>query len=156
MHQIKLYLPAEKGPDTRPFLIAEQGVCDLKAARAIDSSPTYLSDNFCHRPEIKAVVQAVSRRGSSTFVLAGAHRVKTLRFGRWLLFVGGVRAELLEALKFFYDVPFVTAGHDGWNSPTGWNNGTFSMKPMKFEMKTIVGKEDKFIEKVTLNASTSC
>ena len=57
--------------------------------------------------------------------------------------IGGVEANAFEE-RFF--------------SSTGrvWNNGTFSMKPMKFEMKTIVGKEDKFIEKVTLNASTSC
>ena len=29
-----------------------------------------------------------------------------------------------------------------------WNNGTFSLKPQKFEIKTIVGKEATFIERV--------
>ena len=118
MQQITGYMPAEKGKDTRPFLAAEQGLCDVAAAQAIDVSATYLPDNFWRRKEIAQVLQAVSRRGNTAFALAGSHRIATIRLGRWLLFTGGVRAELIEAKEFFYDLPFLTAGHDGWSSPS--------------------------------------
>ena len=36
-----------------------------------------------------------------------------------------------------------------------WNNGTFSLKPQKFEIKTIVGKEATFIERVLENSAVA-